>query len=232
MTRSEVYVVEKRQRNTWLVATVVFLICLTVLLFCIITLLISGQKSYNTYVNRNSQWTLISETERLPTDIIPVIYNVKLRIYLPFNQQQNYGARNFTFDGSLELKILCQQTTNSFILNAKNLTFKTDDILLLDAKNHIITLTTVETLYQRAGKGFNYFVKFIADTPFIAGDEYFVYIKYTGILGNYLDGGLYRTSYKANNEIRYLILPLLLLLLLSSNCFPTFFFLFISIPKL
>uniref|UniRef100_A0A0N5ATR9 Peptidase_M1_N domain-containing protein n=1 Tax=Syphacia muris TaxID=451379 RepID=A0A0N5ATR9_9BILA len=205
MTASEVYVVEKNSKQTWLIPGILFCVCGTVFLLCIITIFLSARKDYDFAIDQHTQWSLVGDTYRIPTNVRPVIYHLYLKVYLPYRQCVNFYEKNFTFNADLLLKLLCERTTNIIVLNIKELAFNISDVLLLDENDEILSILDVQPLFQKAGRTFNYFIKFIIEQPLITGHYYTLQIKYRGILGNYKQGGLYSSSYRINNETRYVV---------------------------
>lgn len=133
---------------------------------------------------------------RLPRSIEPISYDIKL---IPF-----LFDGNFTFDGEVNIQINITETCQNITLHAVALNIYDQDVhvrIVADANG--VRNTAERTLGIRN----QYFVEtkqfYVIEMSeqLQRGYVYDVYIKYTGVLNDLLQG-FYRSSYKVNNTTR------------------------------
>jgi len=130
------------------------------------------------------------EDMRLPGDIIPVSYNVRL---VPF-----IGG-NFTTDGFVEILVKCLQGTYNVSLNSADIDIDISSVSVVDAQNggalrifDVVEVMDLEIVTIR-----------LDSAPVVAGSQYLISMKFTAYLNDELRG-FYRSSYVENGVTKYL----------------------------
>ncbi|XP_050293862.1 aminopeptidase Ey-like [Anthonomus grandis grandis] len=124
---------------------------------------------------------------RLTTDIVPDTYWISL---IPFIQEGN-----FTFIG--EETILINVTTDSTSITMHADTLTIDATRVSNLNNESISVRDVRFNTEKE------FLIIDLDGILQAGQQYYVYLKFKGILNNMLKG-FYRSSYVENNVTRWI----------------------------
>nr|CAD2167432.1 unnamed protein product [Meloidogyne enterolobii] len=143
---------------------------------------------------------------RLPTDVIPIHYELHLKIYLPYKKGIDYGERNFTFDGNLRLHLLCRQTTNVLLLHSKSLEIDYDKATIWMGGG-TIRLEGPRIIGWKELAGRNDLLEMRLDRALLPGRNYILELGYKAKIGkNSQEGGLYQSHYLngANGENRYI----------------------------
>ncbi|KAI5698987.1 hypothetical protein M8J75_014843 [Diaphorina citri] len=136
---------------------------------------------------------------RLPTDVKPLAYRIKI---LPFLIENN-----FTFLGEVWIHVEVSQTTNNITLHMNDLTILERSIKQVDNRsaNWESDEGTSLTIGQVRNDTINQFMVFeLEDEQFWATKRYVLYIKYVGKLNDQMRG-LYRSSYEVNNTKRWIM---------------------------
>lgn len=122
---------------------------------------------------------------RLPNNSVPLHYDLKIKTNV------HTGSR--AFSGTMLIDVMITGDSTQITLHSRGLGF-----------NWV-------SLYNHAGDELNFvyyfeldkdFLTIINDYPFRIGQRYRVKIEYSGVL-SIGTNGFYRTSYSANNQIRY-----------------------------
>ncbi|XP_012259227.2 aminopeptidase N-like isoform X2 [Athalia rosae] len=126
--------------------------------------------------------------ERLPRALLPSEYRLKIIPHLE--------EGNFTSSGELWITFNCEEPTNKIILNAKEIKF--DEVELHSLTKEIVVTDVIV-------KDDSDVVVIKLNKPFKKGDVYKLYIRFTGILNDVLQG-FYRSSYVdlATKETRWM----------------------------
>lgn len=128
---------------------------------------------------------------RLPKIIVPVAYNVAV---VPFITEGN-----FTFNGEVHITIKVLENTDTITLNINDI--KVDEPSV--AVRRLVENDKVEDLIvesQTEDKDRQFYVLKL-NGLLEADEKYVVYIKYVGVLNDYMQG-FYRSSYMAGNVTR------------------------------
>ncbi|CAK5081156.1 unnamed protein product [Meloidogyne enterolobii] len=142
---------------------------------------------------------------RLPTDVIPIHYELHLKIYLPYKNGIDYVDRNFTFDGNLRLHLLCRQTTNVLLLHSKSLEIDYDKATIWMGGG-TTRLEGPRIIGWKELAGRNDLLEMRLDRALLPGRNY-ILLGYKAKIGkNSQEGGLYQSHYLngANGENRYI----------------------------
>ncbi|VDK50160.1 unnamed protein product [Anisakis simplex] len=139
---------------------------------------------------------------RLPSSHRPVLYTLKLQVFLPYRDVLNFGHLNFTTNGELRIDFECRESTDRVVLNGKNLSIKTSSILLLDNTNRSIAVSEINAFRYEADDV--YAIEFRFDSMLIRDNHYVLFINYRGYIGDVWSGGLYKAVYEVNDELRTL----------------------------
>jgi aminopeptidase N len=126
---------------------------------------------------------------RLPRSVRPHSYNLKL---IPFIVEGN-----FTFHGEVTILINVTVTSHNITLHADDLII--DNVLVREHlhSNKFLSIRQVANETKR-----QFLIVYLND-PVEAGRQYFVSIRFRGVLNDLLQG-FYRSSYKVNNETRWI----------------------------
>ncbi|WKY12411.1 hypothetical protein Q1695_003750 [Nippostrongylus brasiliensis] len=128
---------------------------------------------------------------RLPANVEPLHYELTIKTYLPF--YVDFPAnKNLTTDGHLEIYMKVISSTNTIVLNAKNITVLAEKCELF-VNNEKIAISKVNTI-ERLEK-----VEFVLAKRLPNDSVAHLKIEYTGIISDTL-GGLYQTTYKETKE--------------------------------
>uniref|UniRef100_A0A0A1XS95 Aminopeptidase n=1 Tax=Zeugodacus cucurbitae TaxID=28588 RepID=A0A0A1XS95_ZEUCU len=131
---------------------------------------------------------------RLPLEITPSHYNLKLTPYL----QESDGNKRFTFDGEVTIQINSTITTKTLVLHSKNLKYKTKELWAEDAPNAKIDLGE-GTLNAVTDK-----IQYNLSVELVARKTYFLHFVYNGTMDDDMHG-FYRSSYvDSNNNTKWI----------------------------
>lgn len=125
------------------------------------------------------------EDVRLPRSIKPHSYTIKL---IPFIVEGN-----FTFHGEVTILVNTTLTSYNITLHADDLII--DSVVVYDLNNKFLSIKEVANETRRQ------FLIIHLNEPVVFGHQYYVSIKFKGVLNDLLQG-FYRSSYRVNNEIR------------------------------
>uniref|UniRef100_A0A0K8WLP7 Aminopeptidase n=3 Tax=Bactrocera latifrons TaxID=174628 RepID=A0A0K8WLP7_BACLA len=127
---------------------------------------------------------------RLPTEILPWNYKLKLTPYL----LETDGNKRFTFDGEVTIQINSTINTKTLILHTKNLNYTTRELWSEDEPNTITNLGagTYNSVTDK--------IQYDLTTELVANKTYFLHFVYNGTMDDDMQG-FYRSSYvdAANN---------------------------------
>ncbi|CAB3399329.1 unnamed protein product [Caenorhabditis bovis] len=134
--------------------------------------------------------------ERLPTYLIPSSYDIYIK---PFFPADGVKYDDFTFHGSVEIKAKSYKTSDRLILNAYNFTILNYIVFRSDNTELPILSTSQDDSKQQ--------LSLITEpNGVVSGEEYRIQITYKGFINNYLDGGVFYTSYvDPQGAIHYMI---------------------------
>lgn len=138
---------------------------------------------------------------RLPANIRPVHYDLRLQVFLPYRKGFDFGTYNFTTRGDVQIRIVCLQATDQIVLNAKNLTFEKTDILVWDGTDNGTIAVLAVNRYQHERDDI-LMVELILSCKLYPGHDYYVSVKYYGAISDVWTGGLFRTEYDDNHGQR------------------------------
>ncbi|KAL5020481.1 hypothetical protein ScPMuIL_003373, partial [Solemya velum] len=127
---------------------------------------------------------------RLPTALVPLAYEVKLRPNL-------YGPdpEKFSFTGSVRIEVECKSSTNNVTLHMKELDIAEESITIAGGGETFVARYETDTKRQ--------FVILKLDHNMTAGVQYHISMDFVGPLKGGLNG-LYLSSYKRGNETVYM----------------------------
>eukprot|EP00057_Strongylocentrotus_purpuratus_P017247 XP_011671721.1 PREDICTED: aminopeptidase N [Strongylocentrotus purpuratus] len=126
---------------------------------------------------------------RLPTDLIPSHYDIGLRIYIDDEQR---------FVGSISITMECKQSTHLLLLHSKELNIIPTSVRMLSVDEGWLLPKGPPRLFPA-----NQYLIVEFDEMLTAGKSYIFTIAFYAPLEDGLVG-LYRSSYQANGETRYL----------------------------
>ncbi|KAJ8960573.1 hypothetical protein NQ318_013862 [Aromia moschata] len=124
---------------------------------------------------------------RLPRAVLPQSYKLKL---VPFLQEGN-----FTFNGEVEILVNVTQATNNITLHSDDLFI--DTVSVTDSNRDTVSIRDVRGVKKKQ------FLIIDLDEDVHAGGQYYVFIKFKGVLNDLLQG-FYRSSYEENNVTRWM----------------------------
>lgn len=120
---------------------------------------------------------------RLPTDIKPVSYKIKLT--------PNIVVDNFTFTGDIEIEFFVEKKTKNVTFHIDEITINNKTIRIVDKKNKDVDLNFTKTSEDTVRQ----FYTIEMEEELKAEGTYVLSMPYEGILNNQLFG-FYRSSYK------------------------------------
>lgn len=124
---------------------------------------------------------------RLPRSVVPVSYDIRLVPFLIVD--------NFTFNGEVSIVVNVVENCNNITLHAAAITVH--DVKL----NAIGAVDTSVSVLRHHMDAARQFLVIETGSELMAGAQYRLYIKYEGVLNEYLQG-FYRSSYRIGNETR------------------------------
>ncbi|XP_069962085.1 membrane alanyl aminopeptidase-like [Bactrocera oleae] len=131
---------------------------------------------------------------RLPTNILPWNYKIKLTPYL----LESDGNKRFTFDGEVTIQINSTINTKTLIMHTKNLNYTTRELWSEDAPDNKTSLGA-GTLNAVTDK-----IQYDLTTELVANKTYFLHFVYNGTMDDDMHG-FYRSSYvDSSNNTRWI----------------------------
>lgn len=125
---------------------------------------------------------------RLPRSVVPVSYDIQLVPFLIEN--------NFTFNGEVSIVV-------DIVEDCSNITLHVAAITVHDVKlNAIDDVNTSISVVDKRVDTAKQFLIIETGSELTKGSQYRLYIKYEGVLNEYLQG-FYRSSYRIGNDTRY-----------------------------
>lgn len=138
--------------------------------------------------------------ERLSRNLLPILYDLKLKIFLPFRPNITFDDRNFTIDGEAKLNFRCLNSTNILKLHAKELDI---DYSKIQLNNGIKRLNFRSITYNDNSN----LLELRPNIKFKEGFNYTIKIYYKALINKHIDGGLFSISYLTKkNEKRYFLI--------------------------
>jgi hypothetical protein len=153
--------------------------------------------SATTPAKPSDSWEPTGEELRLPSNLLPIVYRLDMRAFLPFKDSINFGRRNFTFDAALQIDFECVRQTSRVVLNIKHLIIEQTSIYLTDATGNNLTMTFLRDRRELE------MVEFWFASPMVVGQRYTLSMEYSGPISGDTLAGLYRSKYIENNSIKY-----------------------------
>jgi hypothetical protein len=131
---------------------------------------------------------------RLPNNLKPILYDLKLRPYLPFdNMSEIYSSRIFQYDGEVKIYFECLEATDKIVFHSLNLNL--NSLKLESRKDPNVKL--IDSVF------FDTHTEFVIlhmNKKCIVEADYMLAINYTGKILDELYG-FYKSSYTANDKI-------------------------------
>jgi hypothetical protein len=130
---------------------------------------------------------------RLPDNVIPSAYAIHLTPFIVPN--------NFTFNGAVKILANVVKSTRKIVLHADQLTIKSLEVYQINDGNRLPKKLTVLNV-TRIEK--YHFLNIMMEAPIKDGANLSINIAYKGFLNTEMRG-FFRSSYKINNQTRYII---------------------------
>lgn len=129
---------------------------------------------------------------RLPNSVVPISYRLKL---IPF-----IWEGNFTFHGEVTILVKVAENTSNVTLHAAMLEIEKPSLNVYENSPNFsnVPVTSVDSDQARE------FLIINLGEALSQGKQYYINIKFKGVLNNYLQG-FYRSSYTDEDQTRYLI---------------------------
>ncbi|WKY13359.1 hypothetical protein Q1695_004291 [Nippostrongylus brasiliensis] len=160
--------------------------CGRIALIFIIAILAGYLLSSVLQTNRKSKQSLANVSSyRLPRNILPSQYVLKIKMYLP-SYKDVPPEKKLTFDGQLELAMQVHSPTRMLALNSKGLTFHSY-VLEQDGRTIGIKDMAILKEYEQ--------VHFSIDEELTEGSELRFRVEYSGVIASKILVGLYQTVY-------------------------------------
>ncbi|KAI1712569.1 peptidase family m1 domain-containing protein [Ditylenchus destructor] len=141
--------------------------------------------------------------ERLSKSIIPLIYNLELDVYLPYRNNLDFGPKNFTIDGRLQMTFRCDgPKVDTIRLHAMNLTFDWKSLKVQDMGNGTPKEVEIKSFAHSEATTI---LKLVLRDQLENGRNYNLSIRYTAKVNSRVeDCGMFRSFYFVGQEKRYL----------------------------
>ncbi|XP_002734087.2 aminopeptidase N-like [Saccoglossus kowalevskii] len=133
---------------------------------------------------------------RLPDNIIPVNYRIKIIPYL----DEEDGDDRFSFDGEVRIRVKCVRSTSMVIMHALKLNIDLDSMKVTNVNTGDemgVTKLSTDEEYD--------FVMLDTRKKLMANQEYFISMNYVGIVNNSDIVALYVGTYNLGGESRYFL---------------------------
>ena len=88
---------------------------------------LNKHSSASTTASSNQQTSNRIIDYRLPLDLMPYYYEIRLKSFLDIDESI-YSNRSFTYDGAVNISFSCEKPTNKVILHSKNLEIRGESI--------------------------------------------------------------------------------------------------------
>lgn len=121
-----------------------------------------------------------AEVYRLPTNVLPINYNIKLQPFIL--------DTHFNYTGSIEILIECKESTNLIELNAAGLDIHLNEMKIHEDDHTKTGFKVTKHVYK------DEVLKLELDRKLNANKNYIIYMPFTGKITNSLVG-FYRSSY-------------------------------------
>nr|XP_006825522.1 PREDICTED: thyrotropin-releasing hormone-degrading ectoenzyme-like [Saccoglossus kowalevskii] len=145
---------------------------LLIMSFLILTLLlVIGVRSPNVNSPPDRQSAELSLSRRLPLDVKPTNYKIKLTPYLDEEDLE----RLFTFDGEVYILVTCRQMTDTVTLHAASLSVDIESIQVTDMNGDVNMGVVATNIVSQ----FDFFVINLKHSLQV-GRQYIMYMKYSG----------------------------------------------------
>jgi hypothetical protein len=130
---------------------------------------------------------------RLPTNLKPILYHLKLRPYLPFdNMSDAYSSLIFQYHGEIKTHFECLEPTDEIVFHSLNLEINS---LRLESKKDSKIMLIDSIIYNSETD----FVILHMNKKCVEEADYILSINYTGKILDELHG-FYKSSYTFNDE--------------------------------
>ncbi|KAK0411400.1 hypothetical protein QR680_005636 [Steinernema hermaphroditum] len=138
-------------------------------------------------------------TVRLPTDNRPILYDVTLKVFLPFQEGLSFGAANHTVEGSAKVLLHCETENSAIVFHVKDVVVRGDSLRIFDAawRNAIDVAAVVERPEAE-------WIEIRTRQPLRPRSEYLVLFDYRARIGGSAQGGLYRSAYVHGGQRRWM----------------------------
>lgn len=126
---------------------------------------------------------------------MPTVYELELRVNLPYHRSLSFGEKNWTVDGSVRIHLTCLNATTMLKLHAKELVIRPVRLLGDGGEElRIVPPPQVNSLID--------ILHIELVEPLVEGRNYTLEANYTAQVKTALEGGLYRSAFRWNNETR------------------------------
>ncbi|CDW57145.1 peptidase family M1 [Trichuris trichiura] len=137
---------------------------------------------------------------RFPRTVLPVLYYVDLKVFLPLAGAIFDPRLSFRFSGKVAIVLTCTIQTRHIILNSVGLKISLEQAELQETETRRaiqLTNVTYETSAQR--------LILEAEQPMEIGRNYTLTLAYTGAAARHPCSGVYRISYSESGQEKYFL---------------------------
>ena len=129
---------------------------------------------------------------RLPSNLKPILYDLKLRPYLPYDDMtEMYKSKIFDYDGEAKIHLECLKATDKIVFHSLNLKLNS---FRLDSKKDSKIKLIDSVLFDSQTE----FVILHMNKKCVEEADYILNINYTGKILDELHG-FYKSSYTLND---------------------------------
>ncbi len=126
---------------------------------------------------------------RLPADLIPTSYDLKIKPYI--GEESVYGDKAFTFEGEIKMHFKCESPTRKVVFHSVNLTIDSQSVLFESEDGRDEIKADKNLKYDQLRE---YYVVDL-NKECSNGSNYVLSLKFKGGIAKILLG-FYRSSYK------------------------------------